>query len=42
MYVWASNEMYNMLDKATVEKIRTEGKLVYNELQSPGKNENVL
>lgn len=42
VYVWASNEMYNMLDKATVEKIRTEGKLVYNELQSPGKNENVL
>lgn len=42
VYVWASNEMYNMLDKATVEKIRKEGKLVYNELQSPGSQDNVL
>ena len=42
VYVWESNNMYNALSSEVVEKIRKEGKLVYNEVQNPGKNEDVL
>lgn len=42
VYVWESNNMYNALSSEVVEKIRKEGKLVYNEVQNPGKNEDML
>lgn len=42
VYVWESNNMYNALDAEVVNKIRTEGTLVYNEIQSPGADENML
>ena len=42
VYVWESNNVYNALNASIVNKIRTEGTLVYDEVQSPGAKENVL
>lgn len=42
VYVWESNNYYNSLTAAIVEQMRTEGKLVYDEVQSPGADEETL
>lgn len=42
VYIWESNNYYNALTSEIVEKIRTEGTLVYNEVQNPGSEEEVL
>lgn len=40
--IWASERVLNDLTKNDVEQIRTEGTVVYNELESPGENEELL
>lgn len=42
VYVWASDKGYNALSKEVVDKIRTEGKLVYEKIQEPGANQETL
>lgn len=36
VYVWASENVYSSLNKDLCERIKTEGDLVYNEIQDPG------
>lgn len=40
--VWESENVYNTLTKDIVDKMKAEGKVVYNEVQSPGANEESL
>lgn len=42
VYVYESNEMWNGLTSEIVERIRTNGTLIYDEVQSPGAEENML
>ena len=42
VYVWENNNVYNGLNASIVNKIRTEGTLVYDEVQSPGEKEGEL
>lgn len=42
VYIWANEEEINSLNDEIVEQIRTEGTLVYHELQSPGDDDNIL
>ncbi len=42
VYVFEANEVYHNLTAQTIEKIRKEGKVVFNELLSPGSDENEL
>ena len=42
VYVYENNSILNMLSSATVEDIRKNGELVYNELQDPGASEDKL
>lgn len=42
IYVWESDKVYNTLTKDVVEKIKNEGNLEYNKLQSPGESEEDL
>lgn len=42
VYVWESSNFYNALTSEIVEKMRSEGTLVYDEVQSPGEDENTL
>ena len=42
VYVWPCDRVYNSLTKDVVDKIKTEGVLVYNEKQDPGKEEEAL
>lgn len=42
VYVWNSDEEIFALDDEIVARIQSEGTLVYNEVQSPGADENVL
>lgn len=42
VYIWESDEQLSVLSAATVEKIRTEGKLVFFDRIYPGANENTL
>lgn len=42
VYVYASDDVYNNLNADIVAKIRAEGELVYNEVQSPGKSQEGL
>ena len=40
--VWASDNIYNVLNETIVEKIYKEGTVVYNELQKPGNTEDFM
>lgn len=40
--VWESNNIYNTLTKDIVDKIKAQGKVVYDELQTPGASEETL
>lgn len=42
VYVWETSNFYNALTSEIVEKMRSEGTLVYDEVQSPGSDENAL
>ncbi len=42
VYIWANDENINSLDANIVARIKNEGTLVYNDLQSPGKDDNLL
>jgi len=42
VYVWESNNTYNTLTAELTARIREEGKLVYDKVQSPGEQEGVL
>lgn len=42
VYVWASENVYNSLNKDIVARIKSEGDLVYNKLQNPGATEEGL
>ena len=42
VYVYENNSILNMLNSSTVEDIRKNGDLVYNELQDPGASEDNL
>ncbi len=42
VYIWANDEQVNALDADVVARIKSEGDLVYNQLQSPGKDDNIL
>ena len=42
VYVWASDNVYSRLTKDVVERIKSEGDLVYNKLQDPGATEEGL
>lgn len=42
VYVWSSDKGYNSLSKDIVEKMRTEGKLVYDKEQTPGADQETL
>lgn len=42
VYVWASENVYNTINEAITQQITEEGVLVYDEIQSPGENEEVL
>lgn len=42
VYIWTNDEVINTLSDEIVARIKSEGKLVYNDLQSPGKDENTL
>lgn len=42
VYVWESGNFYNALSSEIVEKMRSEGTLVYDVVQSPGEDENTL
>ncbi len=42
VYVWEADEVYNVLNAATVARIREEGKVVFNEMLTPGADEDVL
>lgn len=42
VYVYTSDDVYNTLNSDIVDRIRTQGKLVYNELQSPGASQEDL
>ena len=42
VYIWASDNVYSNLNKDIVERIKTEGELVYNKLQDPGATEEGL
>lgn len=40
--VWESDEVLGSLDKATVERMKAEGTVIYDEVQDPGMQENIL
>jgi len=40
--VWESNNVYNTLDADIIAKMKAEGKVVYEKVQSPGANESVV
>ena len=40
--VYADETVYNTLTKEIVEKMRAEGRVVYDEVESPGRNESIL
>ncbi len=40
--VWPSNNIYSVLNDEVVDKMKAEGTVVYNELQSPGSSEATL
>lgn len=42
VYVWVNDEVINAVDNDVTARIKSEGVLVYNELQTPGKDENTL
>lgn len=42
VYIWANDEAVNAVDEKITERILAEGALVYNDLQSPGKDEQTL
>ncbi|MDE6271809.1 MAG: Ig-like domain-containing protein [Muribaculaceae bacterium] len=42
IYVWEADEVYNVLNANTVDRIREEGKVVFNEKLTPGSDEDVL
>lgn len=42
VYVWESNTSYNTLTADIVARIKAEGKVLYDELQTPGEREDVL
>lgn len=42
VYVWVSDQEINILDNDITATIKSEGELIYNELQSPGSQENIL
>lgn len=42
VYIWASDNIYNNLNKDIVAHIKAEGELIYNKLQSPGATEEGL
>lgn len=42
VYIWVNDEVINSLDADIVARIKNEGTLVYNDLQSPGKDDNIL
>lgn len=42
VYIWSNDEVVNALDDAITARIKSEGTLVYNELQSPGSDDNLL
>lgn len=42
IYVWESDELLNSLSREIVEKMRSEGKLIFNQKLEPGENENNL
>ncbi len=42
VYVWASDDVVTILTPSIVEKIRYNGELVYNQLQTPGAKEETL
>lgn len=42
VYVWACDDEFNTLSKATVERIENEGDKVYEETESPGTGEETL
>lgn len=42
VYVWPCDRVYNSLTQDVVDKIKSEGVLVYNEKQDPGKEEEAL
>lgn len=42
VYVWPSNAIYTAMSAELAEKMRTEGTLVYNEIQTPGESEDAM
>lgn len=42
VYIWVNDEVVNALDDDIVARIKAEGELVYNNLQTPGADENTL
>lgn len=42
VYVFEANEVYHTMDAATIDRIRKEGKVVFDEQLNPGKSENDL
>lgn len=42
IYVWETNNYYNALSSDIIEKLRAEATLVYDELQTPGEEEETL
>ena len=42
VYVWACDNVYNNMNKELTDRIKTEGDLVYNQLQDPGAEEETL
>ncbi len=42
VYVWACDNVYSAMNKERIERIKTEGDLVYNEVQEPGASEDKL
>ena len=42
VYVWATDQEVHVLNENIIASIKSEGELIYNELQSPGSNDNML
>ena len=42
VYIWACDNIYSYMTKNTIDRIKSEGDLVYNELQDPGAEEQIL
>lgn len=42
VYIWANDNVYNTINEEITQRIKAEGVLKYNEIQSPGEKEDIL